>query len=1338
MASPEYHQTAEDHSSLLILVKQVSPDHQLSVRSFDKIYERISRITEVKIGDAQGLGLERIIRIRYKKNDYSEECNDWGDFQYHRKLLGLISIGKVLHNRDEDMDEITGNHESAVETYASTLLDSRCFVFLGSGSASSTEEQPASNQNNHVYDRTSVGRMNSRSSVSSFHDPETPTKSGVQFPPSLLTPSHLAQEEVVDEEDKVKEKDESDREIDVDSGNQRNADSRDEGRTQCLDEDSGNHSIDPIVIQDDEAGNGGITAAAAAAQVEKLDHPVAPRPPAAPAEDSDSTPADDDETNDEEEENDGRCEKKGVNARSFVNKANGANENGVTKSSLSSSSSPSPAVTSDVMLPSERIAVVNQADPLSLPKHKNIQSIMYQSACGGITNEVSEASLSSIEGRLEEDIRDLISSLFWVLESKRLDRSHEKVSSSKINLLMAPFEGKTLVGVDTKKRALGRVKKQLGDLSLMAGSPSEALIQYGTAIDILRGTGDFLWMAAALEGQCVASLSLLYPTNGRRDISLQRNASLPPQKVSEINRVTSRSQSQQDHKSRSSVARSPSTASSHSPSPVNSNSNNSSPTNSSKRRLKGTFSLNARSSSSSGSSNSHHKDKSSDMVKALSKIALQSPLDFSEKYKEACCHYAKFRNAAVIEMECSFKAARVMTFLDQHMNAAEFIQNAVFISLNQSNDEQIERLNVISNLYTDIGFHRKAAFYKRFAALKAVSLQLQQPNWSQCYNLLISSMEGYNLTLDPCEYERRIRERDSSSGWTGIHVQLLQELVTTAKRMNATPVAIRHLSFLLQVLSSSLTSSQKKEFASQLESLSRVCGEGAPVPLNLDSGFVIPSVNLTKFPYITSFLCKNLPPHLRPFKLKSKLELDAPKLTPNSPFIFTPLNLTRPITPRRSSIGSAASQTLDFKWVQHETGSVLVQVYNQLPMELTVDHMKLVTNGLPFEVMPISVSFGPDSGPTPITLTGTPKSAGKLELNGYSTHVLGVKSNCLLKDLPHGRKMRVPHQFVIDVVPALPLLSISCPDLDKSTAASFFSNEIDYISANYALQIFAGESRSVNIFLSNSSSHSDQMIEKINLKMISRLKKFEEKQFISLNCDALTQDENIPLAPGSSFEFAIDFYGFSDFVHEDKNRLTVPGASTQGRRKSGTSTPMQQSSQQIFLGSNSGISSPSGIRNKQNNNNNNNNNLQIGTALSNFLSKLQSGTASPKIAKDKRGAGDPDRPDSSLEIYPSKVCVPFFAGTIPIVLSPRNSLPSFFPILLILFALLLPYFLPLSNLVDDVIGNELFVLSSSSFSFSLFPSTNLFSPRHPLPTADVISCNNSFVSQATACFTLFL
>lgn len=52
--------------------------------------------------------------------------------------------------------------------------------------------------------------------------------------------------------------------------------------------------------------------------------------------------------------------------------------------------------------------------------------------------------------QLEHDVKEFINSLFWILESKRLDRSFEK--QDKIPLLTAPFEKKNFVGIDTDTR----------------------------------------------------------------------------------------------------------------------------------------------------------------------------------------------------------------------------------------------------------------------------------------------------------------------------------------------------------------------------------------------------------------------------------------------------------------------------------------------------------------------------------------------------------------------------------------------------------------------------------------------------------------------------------------------------------------------------------------------------------------------------------------------------------------------------------------------------------------------------------------------------------------------
>lgn len=45
---------------------------------------------------------------------------------------------------------------------------------------------------------------------------------------------------------------------------------------------------------------------------------------------------------------------------------------------------------------------------------------------------------------LEQNVAELINALFWVVESKRLERSREKLE--KVSLLLAPFEKKDFVG----------------------------------------------------------------------------------------------------------------------------------------------------------------------------------------------------------------------------------------------------------------------------------------------------------------------------------------------------------------------------------------------------------------------------------------------------------------------------------------------------------------------------------------------------------------------------------------------------------------------------------------------------------------------------------------------------------------------------------------------------------------------------------------------------------------------------------------------------------------------------------------------------------------------------
>lgn len=55
------------------------------------------------------------------------ENNDWGDFQTHRRLLGLITVGKF--DTQTELNELCRIHESLKVKYTSTLYDSRCLLF---------------------------------------------------------------------------------------------------------------------------------------------------------------------------------------------------------------------------------------------------------------------------------------------------------------------------------------------------------------------------------------------------------------------------------------------------------------------------------------------------------------------------------------------------------------------------------------------------------------------------------------------------------------------------------------------------------------------------------------------------------------------------------------------------------------------------------------------------------------------------------------------------------------------------------------------------------------------------------------------------------------------------------------------------------------------------------------------------------------------------------------------------------------------------------------------------------------------------------------------------------
>lgn len=71
-----------------------------------------------------------------------------------------------------------------------------------------------------------------------------------------------------------------------------------------------------------------------------------------------------------------------------------------------------------------------------------------------------------------------------------------------------------------------------------------------------------------------------------------------------------------------------------------------------------------------------------------------------------------------------------------------------------SEEEKIQRYSVLSELYELIGFRRKSAFFKRVAAMQCVAPTISEPGWRACYKLLLETLPGYSLSLDPKDFSQ--------------------------------------------------------------------------------------------------------------------------------------------------------------------------------------------------------------------------------------------------------------------------------------------------------------------------------------------------------------------------------------------------------------------------------------------------------------------------------------------------------------------------------------------------------------------------------------------------------
>lgn len=201
---------------------------------------------------------------------------------------------------------------------------------------------------------------------------------------------------------------------------------------------------------------------------------------------------------------------------------------------------------------------------------------------------------------------------------------------------------------------------------------------------------------------------------------------------------------------------------------------------------------------------------------------------------------------------------------------------------------------------------------------------------------------------------------------------------------------------------------------------------------------------------------------------------------PDNPFIFTPITNHHSMSILETRRTASNSIITDIVWVQDEPCSTVMVIKNTLPFELRITSIKLLTDGVPLETKSASLNMDPNLQ-TAIQLIGIPRQlpqttddssqhASRLEIFGYSTHVLGVRSNCRLDMIP---RSKFPNQFVVEISPPLPRIEFQFPeDLDGISVDPIPADQVDknLIVMEIRAQMRLGGDTNTQLTILNSSN----------------------------------------------------------------------------------------------------------------------------------------------------------------------------------------------------------------------------------------------------------------------------
>ncbi|XP_075926132.1 trafficking protein particle complex subunit 9-like [Petromyzon marinus] len=650
--------------------------------------------------------------------------------------------------------------------------------------------------------------------------------------------------------------------------------------------------------------------------------------------------------------------------------------------------------------------------------------------CDGVTSDVTADVTFVSEGGpcldLRAEVERVVVSVYAALCSSG-------TMEDDAAMYAAPFEKESpmtfVVGRQLKKRRQGRMYKRQGDVSLQTGSLADALMHYRRAADTLGPIGDTAWFGAALEGQC--TVSCLYRSQQSGSSGCQENGRGVPTNGDEVD--GSRDDGDGDGGDDANEVRSDEAIPS-------------------QRR---------------------NTRKRYDYLRDTA-LPVEEIID---KYKEAIACYSKHPEMAVLELEATLKAVRLL--LDQRRNqeAVALLQEIIHLQAPQAisdpssgwqlspalerrsaagdassrlrrlEDPRVEHFVVVSELFALAGLGRKAALFARVAATLCVSSDNpQRRDWRRCYGLLEGALGGLRA---PSLAPALPTGASGGVGWPCIRANILQLLSQAAWMLGDYALAAGHLAFLIHDMMEHLTADETKSVAGQLRRCAAACGGGAGPPGGEGVGPPLPLVSFTRLPMLRSVAAVRPPLHLLPV-----LEAVTPirKNSVGSPFIYTPIKTKAQRQPENF-------EKVDFSTVENEGFQVELIVANPLPLELLVENVELLMEGPERDVVPVSATLPAHGEPFPLRLEVVARQPGQLTITGYRTTVLGISSDVPLKSVPGLRQTRLE----VDVVPALPVveLGVTCESDGKNESFVAAPGE------ELGLMAFDGETRQLLVTITN-------------------------------------------------------------------------------------------------------------------------------------------------------------------------------------------------------------------------------------------------------------------------------